>query len=113
MKSDPALYQLAKAAAIQKGMFGPGRENNGQISRPAPKQTEITPAQLAAMAEYDHDTCVAYFHTNANAEGHLNAGKLAKENPAAYQRLKLAAQGHNLLPDEPTVAVADYLTAPN
>jgi hypothetical protein len=109
MKEDPALYAAAKAQAIESGILGPGRVNDGRITKaPVTTQQEPSAAQQAAMVEFDRETCAAYFSANPNKPGARNAGQLAATDNPAYQRLKLAAQGHGVLPDSPTVVVRDH-----
>lgn len=108
MKEDPALYAAAKAQAVQSGLLGPGRLHNGRPQKqPVQAQKEPSPAQQAAMVEFDRETCSAYFSANVNQAGARNAAKLAATDNPAYQRLKLAAQGHGVIPDNPTVIVRD------
>ncbi len=109
MKEDPALYAAAKAQAIESGLLGPGRFDNGRLQKqPVQAQKEISPAQQAAMIEYDKETCESFFAANPNRPGARNAAQLAATDNPAYQRLKLAAQGHGVLPNSPTVVVLDH-----
>lgn len=106
-RDNPTLYDQMRVLAEEKGLVGP-RSYFRPTDIPAKQgKKEPSPAEQVAMSEFSAEDCAAYFKTPTGQLGAKNAAKLREQDPAAYDRLKVAARARGVLPEQPAVEIRD------
>jgi hypothetical protein len=105
MVEQPEVYRELRAIAQQRRLVdAPGYS----LPREQREEKAVSAEQVNAMAEFSREECVRYFKSGSQAIGTGNAAQLQKEDPPKYARLKLAAQGHNVLPGSGSAVVVNH-----
>jgi len=91
---NPELAKAVRAVAADLGLVGPSKEQRVQSIKdtivPPRKTVEHTPQLERDQAEFPEDKCRAMFAGDG-------AAKLAAVDPPAYQRLRHAAAGFDII----------------
>jgi hypothetical protein len=98
-KTQPDVYQTLRDAAQAVGLIGapgyrqPGLHVGHYVDVTPPPSTE----EIKARIRWTEAECRKFYANEGNADPAYDLAKLARENPTAYESVRLAAQSYAII----------------